>query len=262
MFILSNLVEVVDVRGRTLTPCQRKVAEREVRLQRAKWIGNNRIRLRVDPFAYRYIRLKVLARDQHTCYWCGKPGETIDHIIPWSKGGRTTMTNCVTACQECNGQRGDMPAEEFARLKGVPVPQFTGNEPVPSTKAIRRPRPTRKGSVRVARRKPGPATPEPATGVAPQSQVAEAAEPALAATASPASAAAPTAPPAPAPATAPAAPPAPATAPVATATPTPAQDQTRAPVASPLPVTPERAARLMRLARILAGQASGRRHLL
>jgi hypothetical protein len=102
------------------------VAEREVRLNRAKWIGPGRIRLRFDPFAYRYIRLKVLERDRYICYWCGQPGETMDHVVPWSKGGRTTMDNCICACQECNGMRGDMPAAEFARLRGVAVPRPGG----------------------------------------------------------------------------------------------------------------------------------------
>jgi hypothetical protein len=98
------------------------VAEREVRLARAKWIGHNKIRLRFDPFAYRYIRLKVLQRDRHTCYWCGSPGYTIDHVIPWSQGGRTTMNNCICACSQCNGERGDTDPVEFARLKQVPPP--------------------------------------------------------------------------------------------------------------------------------------------
>lgn len=118
----SNLVEVIDSRGRVLTPCRRKVADREVRLGRAKWIGRSRIRLRFDPFAYRYIRLKVLARDRYTCYWCGQPGFTMDHVIPWSKGGRTTLANCICACEACNGRRGDMDAAEFARLMGRPTP--------------------------------------------------------------------------------------------------------------------------------------------
>ncbi|BAD39151.1 conserved domain protein [Symbiobacterium thermophilum IAM 14863] len=117
-----NLIEVIDSRGRTLTPCRRKVADREVRLGRAKWIGRRRIRLRFDPFAYRHIRLKVLARDRYTCYWCGRPGFTMDHVIPWSKGGRTTMANCICACEECNGRRGDMDAAEFAHLMGRPTP--------------------------------------------------------------------------------------------------------------------------------------------
>ena len=107
-----------------------------MRLNRAKWIGPNRIRLRFDPFAYRYIRLKVLSRDGYTCYWCGVPGDTMDHIIPWSKGGRTTMDNCICACQECNGMRGDMPAVEFARLRGVPVPRPAGVLPPPEPARI------------------------------------------------------------------------------------------------------------------------------
>ncbi|HYG58014.1 MAG TPA: HNH endonuclease signature motif containing protein [Symbiobacteriaceae bacterium] len=105
------------------------MAEREVRLNRAKWIGPGRIRLRFDPFAYRYIRLKILERDNHICYWCGAPGDTMDHILPWSKGGRTTMDNCICACQECNGQRGDTPAEEFALRCNVPVPRPSGMSP-------------------------------------------------------------------------------------------------------------------------------------
>jgi hypothetical protein len=100
------------------------VAEREVRLDRAKWIGPDRIRLRFDPFAYRYIRLKVLERDSYVCYWCGEPGDTMDHVIPWSKGGRTTMENCICACEECNGQRGNMLAERFALLRNVTPPHI------------------------------------------------------------------------------------------------------------------------------------------
>lgn len=123
---LSELVQVIDSRGRTLSPCRRKVAEREVRLNRARWMGKNSIRLRFDPFAYRYIRLKILERDGHTCYWCGQPGHTMDHVIPWSRGGRTTMNNCICACEECNGARGDMPAEDFAKLKNVAPPKPEG----------------------------------------------------------------------------------------------------------------------------------------
>lgn len=95
-------------------------------MNRAKWVGRDSIRLRFDPFAYRYIRLKVLARDGYTCYWCSRAGNTMDHVIPWSKGGRTTMNNCICACEECNGLRGDMPAEEFARLRGVAPPRPEG----------------------------------------------------------------------------------------------------------------------------------------
>jgi hypothetical protein len=161
-----------------LTPCRRKVAEREVRLDRAKWIGPGRIRLRFDPFAYRYIRLKVLERDGYICYWCGEPGETMDHVVPWSKGGRTTMDNCICACQECNGMRGDMPAAEFARLRGVAEPRPLSASPLPEPRKPLRiamgagPVAAPAGAqVTVVARVPVPAHAEPLVAMAPKPAV-------------------------------------------------------------------------------------------
>jgi 5-methylcytosine-specific restriction endonuclease McrA len=42
---------------------------------------------------------------------------TEDHLVPKSKGGSDLLDNLVLACNECNNQRGDMPAESFLRLK-------------------------------------------------------------------------------------------------------------------------------------------------
>ncbi|RKY53653.1 MAG: HNH endonuclease, partial [Candidatus Neomarinimicrobiota bacterium] len=30
-----------------------------------------------------------------------------DHIIPWSKGGETTVENGQALCQRCNGSKGN-----------------------------------------------------------------------------------------------------------------------------------------------------------
>jgi len=55
------------------------------------------------------LRLKVLYRDNFRCVFCGRspalnPGVNlhIDHIKPFSKGGKTTLENLQTLCQECN----------------------------------------------------------------------------------------------------------------------------------------------------------------
>lgn len=52
------------------------------------------------------IRFRVFWRDRFTCQYCGRKAPEIvlelDHVIPVSKGGRTTMQNLVTACRECN----------------------------------------------------------------------------------------------------------------------------------------------------------------
>lgn len=55
------------------------------------------------------LRWHVLQRDRFTCCACGaSPALTIgvelhvDHIIPWSKGGETTLGNLQTLCSVCN----------------------------------------------------------------------------------------------------------------------------------------------------------------
>jgi 5-methylcytosine-specific restriction endonuclease McrA len=51
-----------------------------------------------------YSKKNVLARDQHTCAYCGMKSKalTIDHIIPRSRGGKTDFDNCVACCKKCN----------------------------------------------------------------------------------------------------------------------------------------------------------------
>ncbi len=55
------------------------------------------------------LRFKVMLKDNFTCQQCGaSPAKQlgvelhIDHIIPWSKGGGTTLKNLQTLCSNCN----------------------------------------------------------------------------------------------------------------------------------------------------------------
>lgn len=57
-------------------------------------------------------RIAILRRDRHTCTYCGRPGYTVDHIVPKSRGGRYTWQNLVTACAECNVTKADRTPEE------------------------------------------------------------------------------------------------------------------------------------------------------
>ena len=66
-------------------------------------------------------RTAVLRRDGYRCGYCGQTGTTMDHIIPRSRGGRTTWTNCVAACQTCNRTKADKtPSEAGMRLDVQP----------------------------------------------------------------------------------------------------------------------------------------------
>jgi len=40
---------------------------------------------------YKKFRLKVLARDQWSCFYCQQPATTVDHIIPVSKAPAPTV---------------------------------------------------------------------------------------------------------------------------------------------------------------------------
>ena len=58
---------------------------------------------------WKAIRLTILARDNHTCAYCGTyPANTIDHIQPLNHGGDPyNPENLITACQKCNSSKGN-----------------------------------------------------------------------------------------------------------------------------------------------------------
>jgi 5-methylcytosine-specific restriction endonuclease McrA len=52
-------------------------------------------------------RRAVLARDAHRCVYCAVRADTVDHVVPRSRGGRNEWTNVVAACARCNHRKGD-----------------------------------------------------------------------------------------------------------------------------------------------------------
>ena len=58
-------------------------------------------------------RANLFRRDRGQCQYCGSTKQlTIDHVIPRSKGGKTSWTNLVTACNRCNVFKGDKTLEQ------------------------------------------------------------------------------------------------------------------------------------------------------
>lgn len=60
------------------------------------------------------LRYNVLKRDNFRCVICGtSPATTlacklhIDHIVPWSHGGKTVIENLRTLCEQCNPGKSD-----------------------------------------------------------------------------------------------------------------------------------------------------------
>jgi 5-methylcytosine-specific restriction endonuclease McrA len=70
---------------------------------------------KVSPSARqaRFSRKGVLVRDHYTCAYCGKYGDTIDHVWPRSLGGKSTYENCVTSCRACNHKKSNKTLKEL-----------------------------------------------------------------------------------------------------------------------------------------------------
>jgi len=59
----------------------------------------------------RFSRANVYLRDLFQCQYCQDTFDfedlTIDHVIPRSKGGKSSWTNVVTSCKKCNYAKAD-----------------------------------------------------------------------------------------------------------------------------------------------------------
>lgn len=67
-------------------------------------------------------RAGLMHRDGFRCAYCSGRAETIDHVVPRSRGGAHTWENCVASCAKCNHRKADKLLSELGwRLRVVPV---------------------------------------------------------------------------------------------------------------------------------------------
>lgn len=109
-YILKGKVEVLeeyDDEIRTMTVTLKVPAV--VRLLKA-------ISGRARRQGVKFSRMNVMARDNHTCQYCGEKrvvsALTFDHVVPKGQGGETSWENIVTACRPCNLRKGNRTPEE------------------------------------------------------------------------------------------------------------------------------------------------------
>ncbi|GIP22028.1 hypothetical protein J22TS3_23030 [Paenibacillus sp. J22TS3] len=116
-----NRQGLIRMRGRTDSG---KGWQQEIDLELAKVLVEEKAAVVVNPHTIRRLytskgfRRYILNRDRYICYFCGGPGDTIDHLLPRAKGGHTTPDNCVCACNLCNQMKADKDAEEFMKRTG------------------------------------------------------------------------------------------------------------------------------------------------
>ena len=73
----------------------------------------------------KFSRVNIYARDGYRCQYCGAKCSidelTYDHVIPRSRGGRTTWDNIVSCCYACNAEKANRTPVE-ARMKLLSTP--------------------------------------------------------------------------------------------------------------------------------------------
>ncbi len=74
----------------------------------------------------KFSRVNIYARDGHRCQYCGVKCAidqlTYDHVLPRSRGGRTTWDNIVSCCVACNATKANRtPAEARMALRSRPL---------------------------------------------------------------------------------------------------------------------------------------------
>ena len=81
----------------------------------------------------KFNRRNIFARDRNRCQYCGKRFPTselsLDHVIPRSRGGRTSWENIVCSCTECNAHKGGRLPRE-ARMRLIRKPERPKRSPV------------------------------------------------------------------------------------------------------------------------------------
>ena len=99
ILVLAEKADVLEDTGEVL------------RSERAQVVVPSVLRLRYlvkVPYQRRVTmsRRAVLYRDGCRCQYCGRDADSIDHVIPRSKGGTHTWENVVAACRRCNLLKG------------------------------------------------------------------------------------------------------------------------------------------------------------
>jgi 5-methylcytosine-specific restriction endonuclease McrA len=73
-----------------------------------------------------FSRKMLAVRDNGECQFnhCDAKGTTVEHVLPTSRGGKTTYENTVLACAPCNHRKADRTMKEMGwTLKRKPAPE-------------------------------------------------------------------------------------------------------------------------------------------
>ena len=80
-----------------------------------------RRRLDVTPSEWWQLWGQIIRRDGGKCVYCGSDGNGVklqcDHVMPKSRGGKSTLENLVAACKSCNSRKRDRTPDEWRGIQ-------------------------------------------------------------------------------------------------------------------------------------------------
>lgn len=71
------------------------------------------------------VARKIREMDRVCRYCLSATAETIDHIIPRSRGGTNKQSNLVGCCHSCNHKKDSMTPKEADMVLHIPLRMFT-----------------------------------------------------------------------------------------------------------------------------------------
>jgi len=104
LLVLGQKIDVVDLYSLHIRSVSQKFQLPSV-IRMKRYVRPKR------PFHYvRFSRQHVFLRDDFRCQYCYDdfPAKdlTLDHVLPVMRGGRTSWSNIVTCCVDCNQRKG------------------------------------------------------------------------------------------------------------------------------------------------------------
>ena len=99
---ITHLIELFEGRTKRCKDC--KSIARKLYLKKKQWKKENREQKRMQ---------RKLRESIGFCVYCGLEADTIDHIIPKSRGGSDEESNLTAACFFCNQEKADMTYDEY-----------------------------------------------------------------------------------------------------------------------------------------------------
>lgn len=117
--VIEGKAEIVEAEANDVVRSERLTLPKPAIIRLVKFVHVPR------RFRRQVTNTFLFARDSYRCQYCamtcGVDELTYDHVVPRSKGGKTTWENIVSACYVCNRKKANRtPAEAGMKLLSVP----------------------------------------------------------------------------------------------------------------------------------------------